>query len=681
MGDRALLYALQGVVGIIVQPGMARKLAEVLPASWREYNPPLDPMSLILAEDLHVSYGAQDVLEGVSIAVPHQARIALVGPNGIGKSSLLKVLAGVERPSGGALQKARGLEIGYLPQTSAGAAEMGVGGEIELYELALGAFKRLREMEDKLVELETRMSDPRAAEAAMTKYGPLQETFEREGGYSYHATADRVLRGLGFDDHQFDQPLNTLSGGERTRAQLARLLLQDPDVLLLDEPTNHLDIAGMEWLEGWLKSWPGALVVVSHDRAFLDAVVDRVVEVGRTELEEFRGDYSSYASQREDRLDRRRAVMERQKQHIEKEREYIRRNIAGQNSRQAKGRRTRLNRFLKESAISESRVARGIHVSLKSGRQSGRIIVACENLTLADPADGGPLISLPDVKVGRGECVAVIGPNGAGKTTLARTIMGKFEPKRGSVELGVKASIGYFPQNLPAAPDAQTVLEALLEADSSLLLSDARDHIARYGFQGDDVQKSVMHLSGGERARLELAKLTLAGANLLLLDEPTHHLDLDSQEALQSALEEYDGTILLISHDRYLIRRMATQIWAFEPDHSMIRVVRGGYGAYLEQLESEREVEDDTATRKREPRVPPGGSGAGNPALTVQIDTAEARVSELESQLERLSHQIESSRDDPEQAVALGSRYAALQDELERWLERWERLESQKNGT
>lgn len=424
-----------------MQPQTARRLADALAESWREYNPPLDPMSLLVAEDLSISYGAQDVLQGVDLTVPHQARIALVGPNGVGKSSLLRVLSGLERPNRGLVRKARGLKVGYLPQTGTEAGEIGVGGDLALYDLALSAFTELREMERRLVELEEMMADPREAESAMAEYGPLQEAFERGGGYSYHAMADKVLRGLGFDSGQFDQSVGQLSGGERTRAQLARLLLKDPDLLLLDEPTNHLDISGMVWLEGWLQSWPGALVVVSHDRAFLDKVIDHVLEVHSTELEEYRGNYSSCASQREERFMRRKALLEQQQKHVEKEQDYIRRNIAGQNTRQAQGRRTRLQRFLTEEALTERRKAPSIQVTLSSDHPAGRIILETDGLAITNP-EGDLLAALPKVEVGRKERVAVIGPNGAGKTTLVRSILEEIEQGGSSIQPGANALPG-----------------------------------------------------------------------------------------------------------------------------------------------------------------------------------------------------------------------------------------------
>lgn len=678
MGDRTLIYALQGVLGIIVQPTVGRLLGEALPLKWREYNPPLDPMSLIIAEDLYVSYGAQDVLQGVTIAIPHQARVALVGRNGIGKSALLKVLAGIERPSSGAVRRARDLEIGYLPQNMSEAQHLGVSESTTLYELALQAFSHLQQTERKLSELEGMMGDPREAEQAIALYGPLQESFEREGGYAYQASCERVLRGLGFSDKQFTQPVGQLSGGERTRAHLARLLLQDPDVLLLDEPTNHLDIAGTGWLEAWLQAWPGALVLVSHDRVFLDAVTDRTVEVARAELSEYRGNYSQYLDQRDERLERRRARLDRQQAHIEKEQEYIKRNIAGQNSRQAKGRRTRLERYLQEEALGPEEESPRLSVRLASSRRSGRIALKTTNLTISDPATGGPLIRLPDVSVGRSERIAIIGPNGSGKTTLIRTLLGKVPPYEGAFELGAEVSIGYFPQILPRPAPGQTVLDVLLETDSGLLISQARQHAARFGFQGEDIRKAAAALSGGERARLELARLTLSGTNTLFLDEPTHHLDLDSQRELQTALQGFAGTLLFVSHDRYLIKQLATEIWGFEAHRNEIRVVKGDYGDYLRVLEREQTQVQSRAEPRPErgqARVPTERS-----LLQSQIDAAEARVIELEGQLANLTQQIEASQDDPEQVIALGSRYAALEGELERWLDRWERLEMQNQG-
>jgi ATP-binding cassette subfamily F protein 3 len=537
-------------------------------------------MSLLSATDLAKAFGAQDIFEGVTLAIPHQARIALVGPNGVGKTTLLRILAGLELPDRGRTQRARGLRVGYLPQETLATEGRQSLRALSLWDWCVGALADLRSQETELERLETAMADPHQAVSAMARYGPLQEAFERAGGYAYPSRVRRVLNGLGFTPSEDGVPLGRLSGGERTRAELARLLLEDPDLLILDEPTNHLDVEAVEWLEGWLIEWPGSALVVSHDRYLLDRVADAVWELTPRGLEAYRGNYTAYVQQRQERRAFRQVAFDAQQEHVRKEQEYIKRNIAGQNTRQAQGRRKRLERMLRDEAVDRPETEKTVRLALQPAPRSGDIVLETEALHVGYADDPSALFSVPNLVLRRGECAALIGPNGAGKTTFLKTILGETPSFSGSVRMGAGLRLGYFAQAHQGLDSNRTVLQEVQETAPRWTVGQCRDFLARFLFTGETVDKTVGVLSGGERGRVALAKLALQGANLLLLDEPTNHLDLPSQEILQTALQEFPGTILLVSHDRYLVDALATQVWAIHPGTRRMQVFAGNYSAY-----------------------------------------------------------------------------------------------------
>ena len=626
-------------------------------------------MSLITATNLAKSYGAHDVFEGVSAAVPHHARIALVGPNGVGKTTLLRLLAGLEKPDQGQLQRARALRIGYLPQEVSFSRSSKSAIRQTLWESCLEAFADILAQEAELTRLEQAMADPHKADEAIERYGPLQEAFELAAGYTYPTRIRRVLNGLGFSPDEYSRPLEQLSGGERTRALLARLLLENPDLLILDEPTNHLDITAVEWLEGWLRDWSGAEVVVSHDRYLLDRIVDTVWEMSPKGLEIYRGNYSAYVQQRADRHRYRGTQYKAQQAHIRHEQEYIRRNIAGQNTRQAQGRRKRLERLLREEAIARPEAERTVRIDFGRIDRSGDRVLETSDLVIGYPDSNQPLFEVPDLVLIRGECVALIGPNGAGKTTFLKTLLEEVQPWAGEVRLGASLQVGYFAQAHEGLVPEHTVLDEILAVDPKLKRSQARNLLARFLFTGDAVDRPIEVLSGGERGRVALAKLALEGANFLLLDEPTNHLDIPSQEVLQEALETFPGTILLVSHDRYLIDALATQVWVITPEARALEVFVGGFKAYLDarqQMKEARKAHPATRTNRRRKEVKLRSS--------IEPRVVEARIEELEDELSQVVNQLDQAGGDLEQVRLLGSRYAELEADLEAQVAIWERL-------
>jgi ATP-binding cassette subfamily F protein 3 len=631
-------------------------------------------MSIIVGENLAQAYGAQDVFSGVSISIAHGDRVGLVGPNGHGKTTLLKIIAGLEEPSAGTIYRQRGLRIGYLPQ------EPPPPGEETLYGSVLTVFAGLRRRQAELDALARQLSQAGADATLLARYGELQHAFEHAGGYTYETRIAQVLGGLGFQADEYDKPLAHLSGGQRTRALLAKLLLEEPDLLLLDEPTNHLDLSAVEWLEETLLTWKGSMVVVAHDRYFLDKVVTRIWDMADGRLTAYRGNYSAYARQREERVARQREEWEEQQEQIARTEDFIRRNMAGQRSREAKGRLRRLERLKETELIERPREQRTIRLNLTTNLRSGDLVLRTKGLVVGYKP-GDVLFRCPDLELLRGERAALIGPNGAGKTTFLKTILGDIPPLAGHVRLGASLRLGYMAQAHASLRSEQTVLDSILEIEN-LPPVQARSFLGRYLFSGDDVFKPIGVLSGGERSRVVLARLTLQGANFLLLDEPTNHLDIASQEVLQDVLTEFPGTILLVSHDRYLVRALATQIWLLEKGE--LRCYKGGYDLYLAQRAWEREDEKErapraasqTAEEERERVRRERRARKIQEQRALQVKELESIIIGLEERLAQVEHDLTAASVavDMEQVRTLSGEYERLQSKLRQHLEEWAAL-------
>jgi ATP-binding cassette subfamily F protein 3 len=665
-------------------------------------------MAILTTKNVTKSFGAVDIFSRINVSVPKGARIAIVGPNGVGKTTFLRILVGIDKPTEGKMNLVQGIKIGYLPQ------EAGLIGSKTLWDECLQAVGELRSMEAELVHLESLMADSEYAEDALQRYGLLQEEFERRGGYVYENRISSTLYGLGFDEDDFNRPLTQLSGGQRTRAFLASLLLSDPDLLILDEPTNHLDIAAVEWLEGYMRWWEGTLVVVSHDRYFLDKVVDHIWEMQGEGLETYRGNYTAYLVQRQERWELRYKIYKAEKLRLEKELEFIKRNIAAQQTLQAKGKLKRLSReveaiellgfeAVKKKSWSEiSRMvnisdhAMGLseleqriralkrprkhplrlHIDLKSNYRSGDLVLRTRDLEIGYKDEGKPLFRSPDLLLKRGECAAIIGPNGAGKTTFLKTLLQIIPPYSGQIILGASLQIGYFAQAHEDLNPAHTLVEEIESVAPNMLLSDIRSYLARFSFTRNEVFKKVSTLSGGERGRLALAILSLSNANLLLLDEPTNHLDIPSQEILQDVLSQYKGTILLVSHDRYLIDALGTQIWEIDKDEAHLQVYKGTYSEY--RAWKEAKTNDSTITTRGKSHIE---KRAERRLLNAQrkrkerIIELEDQISNLEQELREIAKQLENPPSDPKVVHTLGEDYVSIQNELENLISEWENLQ------
>ncbi len=676
-------------------------------------------MAILTANYVGQSFGDFDVFSGVTVTIPNNGKIGLVGPNGIGKTTLLLILAGLSQPSAGSVTLSRQARIGYLPQESADAF---TGNSHTLYEEMLAAFAALRAQEAALQALETQMAQGDLSDALMARYSQMQQQFELAGGYIYQTQIRQVLTGLGFASDTWQTPLAHLSGGQKTRALLARLLLEKPNLLILDEPTNHLDVQAVEWLEGVLRQWEGAVLLVSHDRYFLDRVVNTIWEMTRRGVTVYRGNYSAYVQQRQDQWQRLEEEFRSFKEYAQKEMEFIRRNMAGQRTQMAQGKLSRLAREVEAvrvgglATIAQMRskgwlqVANSLdlrrpastpdelhqriqelqgparpttlNMTLRPLQRSGNIILRSKDLKVGYNGYA-PLFVAEDIELQRQECAALIGGNGVGKTTFLRTILGEIPPLAGEVTLGASLKIGYFAQTQAHLRPDDSVLDAFLR-HTSMLPGEARGYLARFLFQGDDVFKQVDALSGGERSRLALAILTLGGANFLLLDEPTNHLDIPAQEVLQAALEEFGGTVLLVTHDRYLVDRLATQIW--EVANGRLRIFRGPYQEYLAQRQQEmiQGKEMSTGGKTAVAPSPSGAASNGNDTRSkneqrrhaARLAALEEQISALEVRLHDLTLALQqsASAQDFDKMQSLSIEYAAVEESLAHKLAEWERM-------
>jgi ATP-binding cassette subfamily F protein 3 len=622
-------------------------------------------MSILTAHHVSKSFGAHDVLSDITLSLAHGQRAALVGPNGTGKTTLLHILAGMDEPSGGSVHRARGQTIGFLPQH----ADQELDEATTLHDLMRAVFAHLDRLAQQMRELEVALADPAQHDAALEKYSKIAEQFEHAGGYTIETRIEQVLSGIGFDLSDLTKPVNILSGGQKTRALLARLILIDPDVLLLDEPTNHLDVSAVEWLEATLRDYRGGLILVSHDRYFIDAVADTVWDLQHGQLEAYRGNYTDYLLQRDDRREYQLKEYERQREFIAKEEDYIRRNIAGQNTRQAQGRRTRLERLKKSSdLIKRPETRKSMRFNLSTQPRSGDIVLRARNLLIGYPDDRKVLLACDQLFLYRNQRVAIWGPNGAGKSTFLKTVLGQLTPLGGDIELGASVRVGYYAQAHEMLDPNDTVINAILKVQN-MPVSKARGLLGSYLFSGDMIDKPVTALSGGERGRVALAVLSLEGANVLLLDEPTNHLDLDSQEVLQDALADFDGTLLLVTHDRYLVDALATHVWAIEDN----RIV-GYEGNYSEFIAQREEVKFRADAEARTAAQSAKGKGKVAPDKNEKqrqkrIAELEAAIVDHETRLSELSRQLETAK--PDKVAALGSEYARLEHEMQALVDEW----------
>jgi ATP-binding cassette subfamily F protein 3 len=632
-------------------------------------------MSLIVGEGVGKYYGALDVFKDFAFRLEPGDHIGLVGANGEGKTTLLRLLAGLEEPTSGLLQHRRGLRIGYLPQDPPDL------GQTTLWQAMAEVFAGLRQLEAELAGLARQLEDPDHGQEVLARYSALQEELERRGGYTYETRIRSVLTGLGFTPAQFEQELGKLSGGQRTRALLARLLLEEPDLLLLDEPTNHLDLQAVEWLEGWVQEFKGGLLVVSHDRYFLDKCSAKVWEIAFGGLEIYRGNYTAHLRQRQERYERRLKEWEAQQEYIEKTQDFIRRYLAGQRSKEAQGRRTRLERYLATEAVERPRQHRRIRLRLEGGQRSGDIVLQLRGGVAVGYAPGKVLARAPEVEVLRGQRIAVIGPNGAGKTTLIRSILGELDLLEGEIRYGAAVEPGYLAQAHDHLDPETTVLEAVRQARPQLPAEEIRNLLGSLLFSGDDVFKKVGELSGGQRSRVALAKLVLHHANLLVLDEPTNHLDIASQEILEEVLGDFPGTLILVSHDRYLIQALATQVWLVEG--GKVQCYAGNWEEFLRwrdqqggSAQGNGKAPKGEAPVQRQAQKQERRGRKQQEKLRQRQQGVEDKIHRQELELQELSGRIGRAGEDKDMQLVyeLGAQYRQLEKELEGLMEEWEEL-------
>jgi ATP-binding cassette subfamily F protein 3 len=638
------------------------------------------PLTQLTFAGVDVEFGATRLLEDVTFTITRGERWGVIGRNGAGKTTLFRLITGELQPAAGTVARASGLRISLMDQ------QREFAGATSVWEAAAGPFRSLLELERSLTEQATALAEAgdRVTERALARYDRDLERFQREDGYSVAARIDAVLHGLGFDpDEARNRPLDGLSGGERGRLGLVRQLVAPADLLLLDEPTNHLDLETSRWLEGHLRQLDATAMVVSHDRAFLQAVVDHVLHLEAGTAQAYTGDYEAFVRQRTERRLAQQRAFAKQSRVIAAEEDYIRRNIAGQNSAQAKGRRRRLMRVSRLSPPPGEEGAMALR--LASNERGGDQVLLAGDVRLE--VEGRVLLEDFGARMSRGEVVGLIGPNGAGKSTLLRAIVGERRPDAGEIRIPDSVRIAYYRQDLAQVPPDRTLYEIIAELRPSWGRGPIQGHLGRFGFFGDAVQRRAGSLSGGETARVALAMMMLSGANFLIFDEPTNHLDVESIEALEDAVEAYDGTVLLVSHDRALLRALTTRTWVLHA--ARITDFDGGFDEW-EVASAEREhaaavaAAEEEALRKvrerkatRRPEDDRRRRHSERRTAERAVADAERRVDERERKVEELRTRLEDpslylAADSAAVASRLGSELEAARAELDVAFAEWE---------
>jgi len=592
-------------------------------------------MAVIQIQKVRKQLGGQVVLSDLSIDLHPGEKVGLVGPNGAGKTTIFKLITAALIPDAGTVTLSRGTQIGYLPQ------EPIIEPGRTLHDEVLSAFADLLDLEQRQHDLTEQMAHTppgRALDDLMARYDRANDEFTAAGGYTYEQRLEAILHGLGFDDVDYAKPLSVLSGGQKCRAALAKLLLADSQFLLLDEPTNHLDIDAVRWLERFLANHHGGAVIISHDRYLLDRVADRIIEVDRGMARSYPGNYTAYLKQRDvERLTQERQF-EKDQAFIDKERAFIQRHMGSQRTAEARGRRTRLARRLDAGEFTLEKPGEHRRVSIRFEDDDGPTLEGRDVLEISELAKAygdHKLFADLSLIVPYGERLGITGPNGTGKSTLLKIAMGQVTADAGATRIAPKASIGYFAQDIGELDPERSILEELLAIRPDLKEGGARDYAARFLFRNDDVFKLIRLLSGGEQSRVRLMKLILSNPNVLLLDEPTNHLDIPSREVLEEALLEFPGTIIAVSHDRYFLDRLCERLLVLRAGGHVI--ARGNYTAYIEQLEREKAAAEAAATKAKATDRAAAPAKPAKPKsrfAKMKLDELEAFIIEREAKLE-----------------------------------------------
>lgn len=647
---------------------------------------------LLQTQNVTRRFGGEVLFSGVTLEIKDRARIGLVGRNGAGKSTLLKILADIEAPNEGRVMRKKDLTVGFLDQHGGLESDLTVWNEMmRIFEPVLAIEKKLRELEHEMAAAGNK--DDANFRDLLKEYNLLQEEFERKNGYGYESEIKMVLHGFQFYPEDYDTPISHLSGGQKTRLSLAKLLLEKRDLLILDEPTNHLDITTLSWLENYLANYRGAMVIVSHDRYFLDKLTNETYELSYGRMNYFKGNYSEYLKQKAASYEKQLRDYEQQQKKIAEMEEFIERNIArASTTRRAQSRRKQLEKLERIERPRDDE--RSAFFAFTPERESGNVVLQTEDLAIGYEADQA-LSSNIQLDLRKGDAVALIGPNGIGKSTLLKTIVGKLEPLAGSVKYGTKVDIGYYDQEQESLNPSKSVLNEVWDDHPLMTEESIRTFLGSFLFSGDDVEKSISSLSGGERARVSLAKLALNHDNFLVLDEPTNHLDIDSKEVLENALIDFHGTLLFVSHDRYFINRLATKVLEIGPGGTTLYL--GDYDYYLHKKEEQEALKLAAQTKENSGEMSgdasfsdSNGHWADRKELKRQIrriertiEEIEEKILEIEADLEKITgemNDLSASSDSADgfnaeinkQLTDLSHTYDTKSAELEELLIQWE---------
>lgn len=593
-------------------------------------------MIIAQGHDLEQQFGANTLFKNVTFSIDSNARIGLVGPNGVGKTTLLKIMTGEQEPTHGEFTVNKGIDVGYIAQENALNEDKTIWDEME------SVFAPLIKEAKSLTHMQEQIAEHPEDQELLKQYDQKQFAFEQKGGYTYQSDIKSILNGFKFPEDTWQKKIGSLSGGEKTRLAFVKLLLRKPALLLLDEPTNYLDLDTLDWLEGFLKNYSGAILVVSHDQYFLDHLATQIFELQFGKLTPFKGNYSAYVMQCEQRDKDQEAAYEKQQAEIKKDEEFIQKNLVrATTTKRAQSRRKKLEKI---ERIKPPKHKSKVRIHFNSERPSGKEVLILNDLTIGYPDK--TMVSDISFQINKGDRVAIIGPNGIGKSTLLKTIMKQLQPKGGSIKYGASLDIGYYDQELQRLDPSKTVLDTVWDRHKTMPERDVRSILASFLFTAKDIDKTVGQLSGGQKARLTLTVLSLEHDNFLLMDEPTNHLDIEAKEVLEKALKDFDGTLLFVSHDRYFINQLANKIVSVRDGHA--KIYNGNYSYYLDEKAKQEAAVSSSSEVKPAKQVSQQKLSyqeqkqrdSQKRKLQRAIDQAEQKIEELEEQEQNIQNEM-----------------------------------------